>query len=77
MICATIDQFGYIKEVEPMANGICPNYVLISVNEFAGAYSQITSQEILTDFSWGFGVVLTFWSFGYVIGVAKKVISKL
>jgi len=75
MLCTTVEN-GFIKEVSPLIDGTCANHVVLSVNEFANITSQITSQEILTDFTWGFGTVIFFWSLGYAVGVSKAVIRK-
>jgi len=39
------------------------------------AAQQITAQNIGYAFSWGFGAVILFWSLGYFVGVAKRLIS--
>jgi len=77
MICTTIIN-GIVKQVPFNTNGTCPNLVELSYTEFVNiSNSQITASEILIDFTWGFGAVLTFWSIGYAIGVTKAVIQKL
>lgn len=76
MFCVTVDGTGAVVAAVPTETSACENLILISVDEFAGAYSQITPQEVLTSFSWGFGVVVLFWSFGYAVGVATGMIRK-
>lgn len=39
------------------------------------ALQDFTAVQVGTAFSWGFGSIVGFWFFGYVIGVAKKLIS--
>lgn len=77
MLCVAVDGEGFVRAVDPLGDGTCAAFVLVSPSEFAGAYSQITSAEVLTSFSWGFGAVCFFWSLGAAIGAAKRVISKL
>jgi len=77
MICTTINA-GVVQQVAFNLDGTCPNLVALSYTEFVNiSNSQITASDILYDFSWGFGAVLTFWSIGYAVGVAKAVIQKL
>lgn len=77
MICAQVKQNGSITSQAPLTNGTCENLVLVNQNEFEFSYAQITASEILTDFSWGFSVVILFWSFGYAVGVGKDMLKKL
>lgn len=77
MICITVDSNGFITQAQPNEFGGCDNLVAISVTEFAGSFSQITAEQILVDFSWGFGAVVFFWSLGATIGAAKTAIQKL
>lgn len=77
MICGAVDATGAVVVVDPVEDGTCASIVLVSPSEFAGSFSQITSAEVLTSFSWGFGAVLFFWSLGAAIGASKRVISKL
>lgn len=37
----------------------------------------IANEDVAAVFSWGFGVVLLFWSLGFAIGAARTVIFKL
>lgn len=78
MLCVEPDSLDYVKQVAAASDGSCANWVLLSKNEFALIDSvQITAADILTDLTWGAGVVLLFWSLGYAVGIAKKVISAL
>lgn len=36
----------------------------------------VNAADILLAFTWGFGVVVLMWSFGFVVGVAVDVIRK-
>ena len=79
MQCINITTLGVVQKVNPNADGTCPSYVLLNqadYNLMVQAYS-LSPDEVLHVFSWGFGVVLLFWSLGYAIGVAKGLISKL
>jgi hypothetical protein len=81
MQCITINVFGSVQLVNANSDGTCPTnaYILLNNADYAmmvQAY-EITPEQVFQVFSWGFGVVLLFWFFGYGIGVAKKVISKI
>jgi hypothetical protein len=76
MLCASVDSNGFVKLADALADGTCASLVLIGNTEFALiASAQITAEDILTDFSWGFGTVLFFWFIGYSIGAAKKAVN--
>lgn len=77
MICATIRNNGTIRQQNPLNDGTCQNLVLLNQHEFELSYAQITPQDIMLDFSWGFGVVMFFWFLGYQIGIAKTAVQKL
>lgn len=81
MQCITINVFGSVQRVNANPDGSCPTDAFIILNNadyamMVQAY-QVTPEQVLQVFTWGFGVVLLFWFFGYGIGVAKRVISKL
>lgn len=68
----------------PDSSGACPSLVLLGQSDYSSiqmsvvsSSEPITPDQVLFVFSWGFGVVLLFWSLGYAIGAAKLVISKL
>lgn len=68
---------------QPLTTGGCPSLVVLSNADYSainlattGATEPITPAQVQTVFSWGFGVVLLFWSLGYAIGAAKMAISK-
>ena len=81
MQCITINALGTVQKVNANTDGTCPNNAFIVLNNadyalMVQAYT-ITPDQVLSVFSWGFGVVLFFWSLGYAVGVAKSVINKL
>lgn len=63
----------------------CPsNWVVFTTDQLISELNSsdllggsLNAEEILLSFSWGFGVVVFFWSLGAVIGAAKKTINKL
>ena len=68
----------------PNAQGACPSLVVLSQTDYAnitlatvGTAEPVTTEQVTAVFTWGFAVVMLFWSFGYVVGVAKQAISKL
>lgn len=79
MQCITLINNGTLQTVATSSDGSCPSYVLLHQSDYALMVQSytITPEEVLTVFSWGFGVVLLFWSLGYAIGAAKMAISKL
>lgn len=87
MQCISLVNQGNSIKVQldtPNASGACPSLVLLSNADYAnislatvGASEPITPEQVTLVFSWGFGVVLFFWSLGYAVGVAKSVINKL
>lgn len=77
MICIAADSNGHLITENSLLNGKCQNLVAVNQTEFELSYAQITSAEIVTDITFGFGIIITFWFFGYVIGVAKNVIKQL
>lgn len=81
MQCYEIGNNGTLQAVQMNTDNTCPtgSFVMMQQADYSlmvQAY-EITPEQVFTVFSWGFGVVLLFWFFGYGIGVAKKVISKL
>lgn len=81
MQCITINALGSVQPINANPDGSCPQDAFIVLNNadyslMVQAY-QVTPEQVFQVFTWGFGVVLLFWFFGYGIGVAKKVISKL
>ena len=76
MICVTINA-NKVLEASFNDMGGCDNLIILSYSEFAQFSEQITTAQVLTDFSWGFGVVLFFWSLGFAVDVAQKLIRKL
>lgn len=79
MQCITLRTNGTLQAVNTNTDGTCPTYVLLHQSDYSlmvQAYT-VTPEQVLSVFSWGFGVVLLFWSLGYAIGAAKMAISKL
>lgn len=56
----------------------CTAYLLVDSLEYGTLVSAyaIEAADVAYVFSWGFGTVVFFWYLGFVIGVAKRVISK-
>jgi hypothetical protein len=56
----------------------CADYVLLDINDYKLMVDSqnITSTEIVSSFSWGFGTYIFFWWLGYVIKNARMVIRK-
>jgi hypothetical protein len=78
MLCAAVDLNNFIIQAAPLSDGTCANWVLLSKIEFGVvSTTQIVADDILLDFTWGFGAVLFFWSLGYAVGAAKKAIQLL
>ncbi len=77
MICVTVQPNHSIVETAFNGAGGCDGLILLSSTEFANISTQITSSEILMDFSWGFGAVLTFWALGFAVSAAKSIIQKI
>ena len=81
MQCITINALGFVQRVNANADGTCPTNAFIILNNsdyslMVQAY-EVTPEQVLQVFTWGFGVVLFFWSLGYAVGVAKQMINKL
>lgn len=81
MQCITINAFGSVQRVNANADGSCPTDAFIILNNadyslMVQAY-EVTPEQVLQVFTWGFGVVLFFWSLGYAVGMAKKMINKV
>lgn len=87
MQCVSLQTEGSISTLRvdtPDTSGACPSLVLLGQSDYSSIQMSvvstsepITPDQVLHVFSWGFGVVLLFWSLGYAIGVAKMAISKL
>jgi apolipoprotein N-acyltransferase len=56
----------------------CTAYLLVDSVEYATLLETypIEATDIAYVFSWGLGTIIFFWYLGFVIGVAKKAISK-
>ena len=56
----------------------CENFLLMEKQDYEILVQpmNIDPQDITFVFGWGFTAVLTFWFFGYVIGVIKSVIRQ-
>lgn len=81
MQCITINPIGSVQPINANPDGSCPQDAFIILNNadyslMVQAY-QVTPEQVLQVFTWGFGVVLFFWSLGYAVGVAKQMINKL
>lgn len=81
MQCYQVENNGTLQSVAKNTDGSCPSnaFVLMEQSDYAlmvQAY-EVTPEQVLSVFTWGFGVVLLFWSLGYAVGVAKQAISKL
>lgn len=79
MQCVTLENNGTLQAVNANPDGSCSSYVLLNNADYALMVQSytITPEQVLSVFSWGFGVVLFFWSLGYAVGIAKQAISKL
>lgn len=79
MQCITLQPDGSIVTELAQTDGTCTAYVLLNQSDYSLMVQSyaITPEEVLSVFSWGFGVVLFFWSLGFAIGAAKTAISKL
>jgi len=79
MQCIKLKTNGTLQIENLNADGTCSNYVLLQQSDYSLMVQSynITPEQVLSVFSWGFGVVLLFWSLGYAIGAAKMAISKL
>lgn len=79
MQCITLQPDGTLQTELTQPDGTCTAYVLLNQSDYSLMVQSytITPEQVLSVFSWGFGVVLLFWSLGYAIGVAKMAISKL
>jgi hypothetical protein len=79
MQCISLRPDGTLQTEETNTDGTCSAYVLLNQSDYSLMVQSytITPEQVANVFSWGFGVVLLFWSLGYVIGVAKTAISKL
>lgn len=81
MQCVQFKPNGTLQIINNNTDGSCPSgsYLLLEQADYSlmvQAY-EVTPAQVAEVFGWGFGTVLFFWFFGYVIGVSKKVISKL
>ena len=79
MQCFNLKNDGTLEAVVANPDGSCSSYVLLNNADYALMVQSytITPEQVVSVFSWGFGVVLFFWSLGYAVGVAKSVINKL
>ncbi|MEL4178339.1 hypothetical protein [Roseateles sp. PN1] len=69
-----------ICEVAPAPDGTCPPAAqrFVPLTEALDFPSLgITAESVLYVWSWGFGAVLTFWFFGYCIGLAVRLVRKI
>ena len=68
--------------VSPDAAGVCPVPVeWVDLGFFLAGPGQfevlgITPDQILYAFSWGFATVVAFWSLGFALRTAAKLISR-
>lgn len=81
MQCYEISINGTLQAVQMNLDNTCPNgsFVMMQQADYSlmvQAY-ELTPEQVLQVFTWGFGVVLFFWSLGYAVGVAKQMINKL
>ena len=81
-ICTELDNAGRIVQDTVNTDPLnCPGYVLPNGQEYLAYWIaspiEITPEQILYVFSWGFGAVLSFWVIGYIVGLAIKLISKV
>ena len=76
--CA-IDNGSGLLELVTLSPDSCTGVVLLSPADYSLMVQsyQIAPADVLYVFSWGFGAVLFFWSLGYSVGVAKKLIQTL
>lgn len=80
MLCTVIQNGGkLVITTDPIT--ACPGYVLLESADLPalGGFQVVTltASEIAYVFSWGFGVVLFFWSLGFAIGAAKRAINSV
>ena len=56
----------------------CTTFLLMEKQDYNILVQPLTisPDQILYVFAWGFTAVLTFWFFGYVVGVIKSVIRQ-
>lgn len=56
----------------------CNGYWMIPATDYASYVSslQITPQDLMAAFSWGFGTVILFGGLSYKVGIALKIIRK-
>ena len=65
--------------VQPLPTCSPGDLVILTLEEAKGQDLEslgITAETVTQVMGWGFAIVLLFWSIGYGIGIAKKVISK-
>lgn len=74
--CVAVDKKG-VFSLDSTPPASCTGYVMLSASEYSmlGQPYAITSGDVAYVFSWGFGVVLFFWSLGYAVGAAVRVIK--
>lgn len=74
--CVTVNADGTLS-ASTLSPVDCTSYVLLDASDFRTMVKtyDIPPEDVLYVFSWGFGVVLFFWSLGYAVGIAKSVIK--
>ena len=80
MQCAVIGNGGKLTiTTDPLTS--CPGFVVLESADLPalGGFQvvTVTAPDVAYVLSWGFGVVLFFWSLGYAIGAAKRAIKLL
>lgn len=72
MICANVDENGFLYVIEDFDSDNCPYISLFTNNDKFSDLLLLDSQDILISFSFGFSAILLFWSIGFVVSTAKK-----
>lgn len=77
--CVTVNTDGTLVADPASTPNQCQAYVMLDSLDYQTMAQSvdITPAEVLYVFSWGFGVVLFFWSLGFAVGVAKSLIKQV
>jgi hypothetical protein len=75
--CALINAGQVTLTADPLET--CAGYILIQPTDWTGSMLELIgvhSADIAQSFMWGFGMVITFWSLGFALSMALKLIRK-
>lgn len=78
MLCLVPDGSGIMSATLDTVE-TCAGVIALDATEFS-MYQQamaLTPEQVLYLFGWGFGTVMLFWFFGFVIGSGKKGVRSL